>query len=114
LTYLDQTKSAKIILQPERRRREGQCLPDVWRLIIPRFGIFSFFLAFLNSFVFCVVSTVLRVRCYLHLRWYYFIKVKVKLKMYAGVSEICLSLQLSVKLKGCMLCSQEDKFRNPD
>ena len=25
----------------------------------------------LNSFVFCVVSTVLRVRCYLHLRWHY-------------------------------------------
>ena len=25
-----------------------------------------------KSLVFCVVSTVLRVRCYLHLRWYYF------------------------------------------
>merc|ERR1712181_55031 len=55
LTYLYQTKSAKTILQPERRRREGQCLPDVLRSIIPCFGIFSFFSAFLDSFVFCVV-----------------------------------------------------------
>ena len=60
------------MLQPERRRREGQGLPDVWRSIIPCFRIFSVFLVFLNSLVFCVVSTVLRVRCYLHLRWYYF------------------------------------------
>ena len=29
------------------------------------------FLVFLKSLVFCVVSVVLWVRCYLHLRWYY-------------------------------------------
>ena len=59
------------MLQPERRRREGQGLPDVLRSIIPCFRVFSVFLVFLNSLVFSVVSTVLRVRCYLHLRWYY-------------------------------------------
>ena len=69
---LDQTNLAKTMLQPERHRREGQCLPDVRRSIIPCFGIFSVFLVFLKSLVLCVVSTVLRVRCYLHLRWYYF------------------------------------------
>ena len=63
------------MLQPERRRREGQGLPDVWRSIIPCFRIFSVFLVFLNSLVFCVVSTVLRVRCYLHLRWYYYTNI---------------------------------------
>ena len=52
--------------------RPDQTRPDVRRAIIPCFGIFSVFLVCLNSFVFCVVSTVLRVRCYLHLRWYYF------------------------------------------
>ena len=70
--HLCHTNFAKTILQPERRRREGQRLPDVWRSIIPYFRIFSVFLVVLNSLVFCVVSTVLRVRCYLHLRWHYF------------------------------------------
>ena len=69
--HLCHTNFAKTILQPERRRREGQRLPDVWRSIIPYFRIFSVFLVVLNSLVFCVVSTVLRVRCYLHLRWHY-------------------------------------------
>ena len=44
---------------------------NVRRSIIPYFRIFSVFLVFLKSLVFSVVSTVLRVRCYLHLRWYY-------------------------------------------
>ena len=45
---------------------------------------------------------------YLHGILNYFRKVKVKLQMHASVSEICLGLQLSVKVKGCMLCSRED------
>ena len=45
---------------------------------------------------------------YLHGILNYFRKVKVKLQMHASVSEICFSLQLSVKVKGCMLCSRED------
>ncbi len=42
---------------------------------------------------------------YLHGILNYFRKVKVKLQMHASVSENCLGLQLSVKVKGCMLCS---------
>ena len=34
---------------------------------------------------------------------YYFRKVKVKLQMHASVSEICLSLKLSVKVRGCVI-----------
>ena len=34
--------------------------------------VFSVFLVFLKSIVFCVVSVVLWARCYLHLRWYHY------------------------------------------
>ena len=68
----DQTILTKTIQKAERRRCEGQCLPDVRRSIIPPFCIFTVFLVFLERLVYCVVSITLRVQCYLHLRWYFF------------------------------------------
>ena len=63
----DQTNLAKTMQQPDCSRRKG---PTFGAWLSP-LCIFSVFLVFLKSLVFFVVSTVLRVRCYLHLRWYY-------------------------------------------
>ena len=49
---------------------QGHCLRDINTQLSP-FCIFSIFLVFLKRLVFCVVSVILRVRCYLHLRWHY-------------------------------------------
>ena len=49
---------AKTMLCPSRRRREGWCSPDVRHPTIPLVSFFSLFV-FLNSTLFCVISTVL-------------------------------------------------------